>query len=140
LFRKLLRDYPLGEWIEAADRCECCGAKYEVRIHEVDESGCFGYVEWRVNHRIDCPEVTEYEDAPVTEISSMDVAGWEFMDKPFRFRGVEYQPLKSRADVGPCLNCGRLVVGAPLIIFIDEGKGELDFCFECVRELDILRC
>jgi len=49
----------LREWIEAMDRCEYCGAKYEVRINEVDESGCFGYVEWRVDHRIDCPEVME---------------------------------------------------------------------------------
>jgi len=72
-------------------------------------------------------------------ISEMDFAGWEFMDKTFRFRGREYYPLKSRANVGPCLNCGRLVVGVPLILFIDEGRGgELDFCFECVEKLGIL--
>ena len=136
-----MKDYPLGEWMEAADSCDFCRCHYEVRIHEGDESGCFGTVEWRIHHKVDCHEVTEYyQGAPVTEISSMDFAGWEFMGKPIKFRGREYYPLKARANVGPCLECGRLVIGVPLILFIDQGRGgELDFCFECAEKLGIFK-
>ena len=91
--RKLLKDYPMNEWIEAADRCESCGVNYEVRVHWVDESGAFGDVEWRVSHKVECPEVTEYfAGSPVTETSSMDIAGWEFMDEPITLRGEEIYP------------------------------------------------
>jgi len=137
---KILKEYPLGEWFEAADECEYCKSKYEVLIHEVDESGCFGLVEWRIHHKLHCPEITEYcEGAPVTEISNMDIAGWEYMDKPFMFKGKEYYPLKSRANIGPCLECGKLIVRAPLILFIDKGqRGSLEFCWNCAKKLKIL--
>ena len=137
---KVLKEYPVGIWFEAADECEYCKSKYEVRIHKVDKTGRFGTVEWRIHHKPDCPEVTEYlEGAPVTEISSMDFAGWEYMENPVAFKGKLYYPLKSRANIGPCLECGRLIVGAPLILFIEEGrKGELDFCWSCAKKLGIL--
>ena len=138
--RKVLNEYPLDVWFEAADKCEFCGSKYEVRIHKVDESGCFGLVEWRITHKLHCPEVTEhFEGATVTEISCMDVAGWKYMDKPFMFREKEYYPLKSKANIGPCLECGKLIVKAPLILFIDkERKGSLEFCWTCVKRNGIL--
>ena len=137
---KILKEYPRDEWLEAADECEYCKSKYEVRIHEVDESGCFGLVEWRIHHKLHCPEIMEYlEGATVTEVSSMDVAGWEYMKEPFKFNGREYYPLKCRANIGLCLECGKLIVGAPLILFIEEGrKGELDFCWSCAKKLGIL--
>jgi len=134
---KILKDYPLNVWFEAADECEYCKSRYEVRIHEVDESGLFGTVEWRIHHKFHCPEITEYlEGAPVTEISSMDVAGWEYMKEPFKFNGKTYYPLKSRVNIGPCLECGKLIIGAPLILFTK--KGELDFCWNCAEKLKIL--
>jgi len=138
--RKILRDYPIGVWLEAADECESCKSRYEVRIHEVDDSGLFGTVEWRIHHKPDCPEVTEYyEGAPVTEMSSMDIAGWEYMKELFKFNGKEYYPLKGKANVGTCLECGKLIVGVPLILFIEKGrKGSLEFCFECAQRLKIL--
>jgi len=69
----------------------------------------------------------------------MDVAGWEYMKEPFKFNGREYYPLKCRANIGLCLECGKLIVGAPLILFIEEGrKGELDFCWSCAKKLGIL--
>lgn len=135
--KKVLRDYPLREWMEAADGCDYCKAKYQVRVTWVDETGCFGDVEYRISHREDCPE--RFDDGG-TNVRSIDIAGWEYHDKPLgTFRGVEYYPLKSRTNVGPCLECGKLVVGVPLILFIDEGRGgELDFCFSCAKEKGIL--
>ena len=48
-------------------------------------------------------------------------------------------PLKARGNIGPCLACSCLVVGVPLILFIDEGrKGEFDFCFKCASGLGLL--
>ena len=47
---KILKEYPRDEWLEAADECEYCKSKYEVRIHEVDESGCFGTLDLQHSH------------------------------------------------------------------------------------------
>jgi len=141
--RKLLKDFPLHEWMEAADGCEFCKAKYQVQVTWVDETGSFGDVEYKILHKVDCPGKYEgYEDEPDEAFefqTNTDVAGWEFMDQPFNLRGKLYYPLKSRANVGPCLKCGKLVIGVPLILFIDGGKGgELDFCFDCAQESGIL--
>jgi len=138
--RKLLKDYPVKTRIEAAGGCQYCGAKYEVVITFVDESGCFGDVEYSVRHREDCPEGLDEEEGRWHEVQSgSDVAGWEYMDKPVKFFGLEFYPLKSRVNVGPCLICGKLVIGVPLILFLNQGrKGELDFCFPCVQEYGML--
>jgi len=144
-FRKLLRDFPRGVWFEAADGCETCGAKYKVSIIDLDKDGVFGTVEWAITHKADCPErfaedMDEFigEGEEFTE-SDWDSAGWEFMPKPFTFLGKQYYPLKSRANVGPCLECGRLIIGVPLTLFIGKGvKGELDFCWECAEKLGIM--
>jgi len=134
---KILRDYPVAVWFEAADECECCKSKVPKQPDSSTSWILTSYLEWRINHKPDCPEVTEYlEGALVTEISSMDFAGWEYMKEPFKFNGKEYYPLKSRANIGSCLECGKLIVGVPLIIFVEEGRrGELDFCFEYTQKL-----
>ena len=146
--KKLLRDYPAREWMEGADGCQYCGAKYEVRVTWVDETGCFGDVEYRISHKEDCPERFDISinGVDMAEGVNVDVAGWEYHDKPFTLRGphgrgcVELYPLKSRVNVGPCLLCEKLVIRAPLILFIDEGRGEeLDFCFGCAEERGILK-
>lgn len=134
-FHKLLKDFKLNEWMEAADGCEYCGAKYEVRVTDL-WSANFGDVEYRIKHKPDCPEKFMDEDE---EEPAWDNAGWEFMEKPIIFRGNQYYPLKSKANIGPCLECGKLVIGVPLILFIDDcRKGELDFCWDCAKRLGIL--
>jgi len=139
--RKLLKDYPLNEWIEAADGCEFCGAKYQVRSTRVDPDENMGDVEYRITHTEDCPEgYYEEGDYDPALAANFDVAGWTYKEKPIKFRGLELYPLESRANIGPCLLCGKLVVGVPLILFIDEGRGgQLDFCFRCAEEKGILR-
>jgi hypothetical protein len=139
MFRKLLSDYPFRKWIKASDGCEYCGAEYEVRVTYVDCSGCYGDVQSRIRHREDCLErFGEGEELDCAE-STFDVAGWEFMSKPFMLNGREFLPLKSRANMCPCLNCGRLIIRVPLVLFIAEGEGgELDFCFSCFEERGLI--
>ena len=138
--KKLLRDYPMNEWMEAADGCQFCRSKYQVRITYVDETGSFGDITYKIQHKEDCPDRFDEElGIPLTGNVVHDIAGWEYHDYPFTFRGVQYYPLKSRVNVGPCHICTKLVIGVPLILFIDEGRGgELNFCFPCAEEKGML--
>lgn len=132
-FHKLLKDFPQGKWLDAADGCEVCGAKAKVMVEGVFKSGAYGWVRWVIPHKIDCPESEE------TIEKGQDAAGWEFMPKPFTLKGKQYYPLKSRANIGPCLECGKFIIGVPLILFIDKGRGgQLDFCWGCTKRLGLL--
>ena len=128
-----LRDYPLNEWMEAADGCDLCGEKARVMVTWVDESGNFGDVHVQHQHKDDCldPEMCGFGD-------HIDVAGWEFSERDLGIAGREWPTLKSRANIGPCLSCWKLVVGVPLILWPSDGDVELDFCFKCAEELGIL--
>jgi hypothetical protein len=135
---KRLKDFPLNEWIDAADGCEYCDAKYAVRITDIDKSGNFGYLQYRIYHTDTCPlrllgEVEgDYEEGD-------DVVGWEFMSNPMIFSGKEIVPLKCRSNKGLCLSCEKIIISVPLMLFIDGGKGgQLDFCFGCARQLGVL--
>ena len=137
---KLLKDYPLNQWIDAADGCEYCGAKYDVNITWVDETGNFGEVLTRIRHSEDCPERYDIDTGfDRGENLSHDVAGWTFKKQTISIKGKTFTPLASRSNIGPCLNCEKLVVGCPLLLFIDQGRGgELDFCWSWAKELGIL--
>jgi len=115
-----LLDFKVNELYDAADRCGDCGGKVVYRITWVDpDCGYVGEIEW------ECLECGAWDT---------DIVGWRQADEPVEFMGRKFYPLTHRANVGPCLNCGRLVVGVPLILFLDKGeKGELDFCWRCVR-------
>jgi len=140
---KRLKDYPQKEWIEAADGCEFCEEKFFVQITDVDGSGNFGSIKWRIYHKEDCPERLEEEEEILVAAEEFkegeDVAGWEFYEHTIMIKGMTFYPIKSRANIGPCLICGKLVIRVPLILFINEGKkGELDFCFDCTKDRGIL--
>ena len=130
---KWLKDYPLNEWMEAADGCDLCGKKVMVMVTWVDESGDYGDVHVQRQHKDSCPdpEMCGFGDL-------VDVAGWEFSDRTITLAGREWPTLKSRVNIGPCLNCWKLVVGVPLILWPGDGDVELDFCFSCAAELGIL--
>jgi len=116
-----LRDFELNRIYKAADECDECGGEIFYKITRIDpEIPYMGIIEW------ECQKCG---------MSDMDVAGWKTSDKPIEFMGKQFHPLTERSNIGPCLNCGRLVIGVPLIIFLNEGrKGELDFCFTCVKK------
>ena len=150
---KRLKDYPLNEWMEAADGCDLCGEKARVMVTWVDESGDFGEIHYKTPHKHDCPALydayeswddpwVDYPDKPREEPKPVpervDSAGWEFSDRTITLAGREWSTLKSRVNIGPCLSCWKLVVGVPLILWPGDGEVELDFCFSCAAELGIL--
>jgi len=129
-----LKDYPRGEWMYSADFCEVCGARRHVRVKEVQGDGLYGVVEIVERHGPGCP--MRFEAIPCMR---SDQAGWEYASETVELFGREFTPLKARGNVAPCLGCGNLIVGVPLILFLDEGRGgELDFCFGCALELGII--
>ncbi len=129
-----LKDYPRDEWMYAADFCEVCGARRQVKVKEVHGDGLYGVVEIMERHNPGCP--MRFESFPNMR---SDQAGWEYMSETVKLYGREYTPLKARGNVAPCLGCGKLIVDVPLILFLDEGLGgELDFCFGCAMELGII--
>lgn len=131
---RVLKDYPRDEWMYAADFCEVCGARRQVRVKEVHGDGLYGVVEIMERHGPGCP--MRFETHPYER---SDHAGWEYTCESVKLYGREYTPLKARGNVGLCLGCGKLIVGVPLILFLDEGLGgELDFCFGCAMELGII--
>jgi len=119
--RVSLLDFELNKDYEAADCCDECGGKIVFRItYRSPDHPNMGAVWWRC---LRC----ERED--------VDIVGWEQADKTVEFMGQKFYPLTARANIGPCLLCGKLVIGVPLILFLDKGeKGELDFCFTCVKK------
>jgi len=129
-----LKDYPRDEWMDSADVCDMCGARRQVRVKEVHGDGLYGVVEIMERHGPGCP--MRFEAIPCMR---SDQAGWEYACESVELLGREYTPLKARGNVALCLGCGKLIVGVPLILFLDEGRGgELDFCFGCAMELGIL--
>lgn len=121
-----LKIFPLNIPFDAADECQNCGGKLRVKIEAALERThhSVGNVSW------ECQQCGD---------SGEDIVGWQLAEEPVKILGKEFYPIISRANVGPCLNCGKLVIGAPLILFLDEGrKGELDFCFSCAEKLGIL--
>lgn len=128
-----LKDYPMNKWLPGAGECESCGAPYEVQITYLDVDGDYGSIQIRIQREESCMEEELY-GSPEPEW-----AGWELKDKPTKLVGRDFWPIIRRANIGPCLNCWKLIPGTPIILFLDQGKGgELDFCFKCAQELGIL--
>ena len=118
--RKGLKDFPLNKEFEVADKCTKCGSILIAKITDIDECGDFGSLEWR------CPKCL---------ISDVEIVGWILADTPITAKGKQFYPIISRANIGPCLNCGKLVIGVPFMLFSENWQ--LDFCFKCAEELDI---
>lgn len=121
-----LNDFPLNTPFDAADVCEKCGGKLRVTITFIDPNSdhTFGGLFW------ECEQCGD---------NGQDIVGWKLASKPVKILGKEFYPIILRANIGPCLNCGKIVIGVPLILFLNEGhKGELDFCFSCSKKLGLL--
>jgi hypothetical protein len=114
-----------------------------VKVIDVDEEGLFGMVEWSITHKPDCPE-TAYDEEEKGLDWDVEGAGWELGDQPVTIalpngELKQYYPIVVKSNVAPCLECGRLVVGTPIIVLIEELNSELDFCPECAERLGVLR-
>ncbi len=122
-------DYPQGEWLEAADACQDCGAHFEVNIEDLVEADA-ATVRVRAAHRDGCEWAEEEPGAGVTD------AGWGLADVRIELGGQTYQLLDWYLDVMACCGCERLMVGVPLLIF-PEG-GILALCWSCAKQWGIL--
>lgn len=122
-----LKDFPLNTPFDVADECPGCGGKLRATVTFTDPESdhTFGDVFW------ECQQCGD---------NGRDIVGWKLSETPVKIMGKEFYPITSRANVGPCLNCGKLVIGVPLILFLDQGRnGELDFCFPCAEKLGVLK-
>ena len=139
-FHKLLKEFVRGSWLLAADSCEYCKIKYNVKIAHVNASNTDGIVEWDVHHKQDCSRRSDAErEVGLDPETRMDTVGWTFSKDPVYVCGKTFYPLASRGNIGPCLNCGLLVVAAPLILFLGgRSRAELDFCWSCAENLGLL--
>lgn len=134
---KTLADFPLDQWLPAADVCNRCGVGMEVRILNFvpDEHGGIGDVEWRVDHAGYCPEITQNILESGGFDGGFDLAGWEIGGMMVGLDGRNFPGLISRSNVGPCLNCWRLIIVQGVCLLGDEFQ--LDFCQRCTEKLKI---
>ena len=139
---KRLKDFPRDTWMEAADKCPVCEGPYMYKVTYVDDEGNLGDILVKAHHREDCPEVLEmgpYGPDMGDSWDRRDLVGWEYAEESVTVAGVEWMPLRAKANVALCLNCQELVVGIPIVLYLDEGeKGELDFCERCAKDLGVL--
>lgn len=116
---KLLADFEIGKEYTSADKCKKCGEHYSVIIIDVTKHGKLGFA----HYACDCGD----DD---------DIAGWEYYKKTIVVDGIEFYPLKWKANIVICHNCEKFIVGIPLILF--PKKRELNFCWDCAKSLGIL--
>jgi hypothetical protein len=130
----MLSDYPRNTWFEAAGRCESCWAAPEVQIAFVRKKENMGDVCFRLVHLEDCPERYNFEGEEISG-EEPDIAGWEWYPNAVTLpNGKSYNVLSARANVGPCVACGKLIHGVPLILFGEKGRWEADFCWDCATK------
>ena len=129
-----LSDYPIGEPFEAADGCQYCPAKYQLTITRVE--GDLGNVEYSITHHDYCTDRWD-EDGDLEH--ELEIVGWTLSEHIVRVGVWNGHPLTYRANIGPCLNCWKLVVGVPLILFPADGGYQMDFCFKCVEDLQLMK-
>ncbi len=123
------KDYPLNEWLQMGDDCDC-GSPREVMITgRVDDFVDVTKRAHHVNHAYDCSGAEE----------ETDFMSWEFNGKTQNFGGVDYPVMKGHVNGCPCLRCWRLT-DFPILLFLNEGLGgELAFCKYCVERFGMLK-
>ena len=141
---KLLKNYEFDEWMEAADGCEFCKARYEVLITYVDEAGTAGDIDFKITHEIECQVTLEDPNGPTTvTIGASDIAGWGFATnkkgalKYGRVCGHMFPSFAWTINNTPCVRCWRFIVDVPVTLFTKDIS--FNFCFECAQELDIFK-
>jgi hypothetical protein len=125
---KLLKEYAREVWHEAADTCQDCGARYEVRVEEVDGAGEAGIVRVRAPHREACDHGEDDHQR--------EEAGWSLTGGYLTFLGQDFALLDGYLDVLACVGCERFIVTMPLLVFAHAGL--LAFCHSCARQWGIV--
>ena len=139
--RKVLKDYPINVWLQAADDCTDCMAPVEIILLDREEPA---RAMTRVHHRRGCSTIKLRKDLDVTPsiLEKMISVGWEYSEslRAFNFRGMNISTIMTHSEAVPCLVCWRIVTGGPIVYFIPQhlGGGLLTFCKFCVEKHKLL--
>ena len=138
---KVLKDYPMNVWLQAADDCTGCRAPVEIMLlHYREPTKAIT----RVHHRRGCStiELRRDLDARASILKKIISVGWEYPKslRTFNFRGVNISTIRTYVEAVPCLLCWRIVTGGPIVYFIPQylGGGLLTFCKFCVEKHKLL--
>jgi len=138
---KVLKDYPINVWLQAADDCHYCRAPVEIVLLNREEPA---RAMARVHHQIGCSaaELRRDEDAGASIQKKMISVGWEYPEslRTLNFRGANLPIIRTHVEAVPCLLCWRIVTGGPIVYFIPQhfGGGLLTFCNFCVERHKLL--
>ncbi len=139
--RKVLKDYPVNLWLQAADDCTGCRAPVEIILLDREEPA---RAMTRVHHQIGCStiELRRVLDSDVSILKKIISVGWEYPESlsTLDFRGVNFPIIRTHDEAVPCLICWRIVTSGPIVYFIPQhlGGGLLTFCKFCVEKHNLL--
>ena len=139
--RKVLKDYPVNLWLQAADDCTGCRAPVEIMLlhHSAPTKAIT-----RVHHRRGCStiELRKVLDSDVSILKKIISVGWEYPQslRTLNFRGVKFPIIRTHDEAVPCLICWRIVTSGPIVYFLPQhlGEGLLTFCKFCVEKHKLL--
>lgn len=130
---KMLKDFPLDEWIQTADKpsLQTLHWLYIIKITWMDQTGTYGTALIKSS-------LGEEKDRSTDigwELSSRETPIMLNEKQKLLFKGKLYRPIIARATVTLCLNCEKLVV-KPHVFSVNNGEGELHFCDVCTQEME----
>lgn len=132
--KKLISDFPLQRWLDAA-KCDECQTPYMVIFTFIDAKKNVGDIQYKCEHSAGCPQY-DFEGSGVEEGS--DMAGWEYGKGYMQLNGKIYPGYSSVLNKAPCMECGKMVLDIPLIMWSNDRLFEVHFCFPCARSNGIL--
>ena len=136
--RKLISDFPINRWLDAAGKCQYCEAPYMVMFTFIDPDNSVGDVEIKCQHKDDCMEdFGEYQEGDRLQHYD-DMAGWEWSNRYLIWNDIKYFGFASVLNKAPCAECGKMVCDIPLIVWSQDRAMEVHFCMPCAKRIGIL--
>ena len=138
---KVLKDYPIDVWLQAADDCPGCRAPVEMILLDRKEPA---RAITRVHHQVGCStiELRRDMDANASTLQKIISVGWKYPEnlRTVNFRGVNLPTIRTHVEAVLCLLCWRIVTSGPIVYFIPQhlGGGLLTFCKFCVEKHKLL--
>ena len=139
--RKVLKDYPINVWLQAADDCTGCRAPVEIVLLDREEPA---RAMTRVHHQIGCYmiELRRDLDASASIMKKIISVGWEYPEslRTLNFKEMNLPIIRTHVEAVPCLLCWRIATAGPIVYFIPQhlGGGLLTFCKLCVEKHKLL--
>lgn len=138
---KVLKDYPINVWLQAADDCPGCRAPMQMILLDREEPA---RAITRVHHQVGCSTIGRRRDmdANASILKKIISVGWKYPEnlRTVNFMGVTLPTIRTHVEAVLCLFCWRIVTTGPLVYFIPHhlGGGLLTFCKFCVEKHKLL--